>query len=636
MLKLCMNAEHKICFFASNPSRINTSENRVCNFPGINTSKSPRNTFILNDFNSSRINTSEKLRSNPPRINTSKKQGMGWVPPGFPIFPPTVFAPTQEISARPFKPVQASRAQNRTQPAEATMKFSSRRTSSTLPARSVLALFVAALFALSPLQDFAHAADSPAAPAEQQSTAPADATTTTDATTTLKDQTDLSLTVYNSQLALVRDVRQIDLPAGESRLRFMDIASSINPATVHFRSVADPTKLNVLEQDYEYDLLDPAKLLEKYVGREVTLVRAVQKDGSTDFQQSQATLLSDNAGGPVWKVGDEIVTGMATDSYRFPDLPGNLYDRPTLLWLLDNRGAPRQTVEASYLTSNISWSADYVLTIGHDENSADLNGWVTLVNNSGTAFENAQLQLVAGDVHRAPAPPPPPMEMMQAADAAVGSGSGEGFSQEAFSEYHLYTLGRRTSIENNETKQISLLSAAAFPVERRYVVNGQNWYYHSAAQPGEPIKDPVEVYYKFQNEEKSGLGMPLPAGTVRVYEADSHGGVLFIGEDNIEHTPKDESVDLHVGSAFDIVAERKQTDYQAISNRVVEMEYEITLRNHKDTPVTVEVNEPIGGDWQMLSSTYNATKTSAFAAQFEVPVAQNGTSVLRYRVRVHW
>jgi hypothetical protein len=453
-------------------------------------------------------------------------------------------------------------------------------------------------------------------------------------TTTLKDQTDLSVTVYNSNLALVRDVRQIDLPAGESQLRFMDIAASINPATVHFRALADPEKLNVLEQDYEYDLLDPAKLLQKYVGREVTLVRAMQKDGSTDLQQFQATLLSDNDGGPVWKIGDEIVTGMATDSFQFPDLPGNLYDRPTLLWLLDNRSAGRETVEASYLTTNLSWSADYVLTIGGKEDSADLNGWVTLVNSSGAAFENAQLQLVAGDVHRVEPSPQPAGAMMQ--DEMKVAAAPPPFQQESFSEYHLYTLGRRTSIQNNESKQISLLSAAAVPVQRRYVVNGEDWYYRSAAQPGEPIKDPVELYYKFQNDEKSGLGMPLPAGTIRMYEADSHGGVLFIGEDQIDHTPKDEAVELHAGNAFDIVSERKQTDYQAISNHVVEEEYEITLRNHKDIPVTIEVNEPIGGDWQMLSSTYAATKTSSSSAQFEVPVAPNSASVLRYRVRVHW
>ena len=495
--------------------------------------------------------------------------------------------------------------------------------------RSALALLAAALMAVSPLQNLALAADSSSAASEGQTTS------TIQSTTTASDQTDLSVTVYNQDLALVRDVRQIDLAAGESQLRFMDIAASINPATVHFRSLVDPGKLNVLEQDYEYDLLDPARLLQKYVGRELTVRRLVlDKDGSTQrWEEARATLLADNNAGPVWKIGDEIVTGDVS-VVSFPELPGNLYERPTLLWQLENHGAPRQTVEASYLTTNLSWSADYVLTVGRDDSAADLDGWVTLVNNSGAAFNNARLQLVAGDVHRA-APPPAPaqMEMLSRTSDAAAAPS---FAQESFSEYHLYTLGRRTSIQDKETKQISLLSASSIPVEKEYVVNGQSYYFRSAAQPGEPIKDAVEVYYKFQNSEKSSLGMPLPAGTVRVYQADSHGGVLFVGEDNIDHTPKDESVRLHIGNAFDVVAERKQTDYQRISDRVYEMEYEITLRNHKDTPITVEVNEPIGGDWQILNSTYSATKTAAFAAQFEVPVAKDGTSVLRYRVRVKW
>ncbi len=494
--------------------------------------------------------------------------------------------------------------------------------------RSALALLVAALITISPLQTLALGADSSSATNEGQTAS------TTQSTTTASDQTDLSVTVYNQDLALVRDVRQIDIAAGESQLRFMDIAASINPATVHFRSLVDPGKLNVIEQDYEYDLLDPARLLQKYVGRELTVRRLVlDKDGNTTrWEQARATLLADNDA-PVWKIGDEIVTGDVS-VVSFPELPGNLYERPTLLWQLENHGAARQTVEASYLTTNLSWSADYVLTVGRDDSSADLDGWVTLINNSGAAFNNARLQLVAGDVHRvAPPPAPAQMELMSRAGNAPAAAP---FAQESFSEYHLYTLGQRTSIQDKETKQISLLSASAIPVEKEYVVNGQNYYYRSAAQPGEPIKDAVEVYYKFQNSEKSGLGMPLPAGTVRVYQADSHGGVLFVGEDNIDHTPKDESVRLHIGNAFDVVAERKQTDFQRISDRVYEMEYEITLRNHKDTPITVEVNEPIGGDWQILNSTYQPRKTAAFAAQFEVPVAKEGTSVLRYRVRVKW
>ena len=445
-------------------------------------------------------------------------------------------------------------------------------------------------------------------------------------TTTLADQTDLALTVYNSNLSLVRDVRQLTLPSGDSLLKFMDIAASINPATVHFRSLTEPAKLNVLEQNYEYDLLEPNKLLHKYVGREVTMMRG--------DQEVKATLLSDN-GGQVWKIGNDIVTNVGYNSLRFPKVPDNLYDRPTLLWTLQNSGAGRHQVEASYLTSNLSWSADYVLNVAKDETSGDLDGWVTLVNHSGTAFKNASLQLVAGDLHRVVAQYA--MDEMKAMSRVAKEANAPApFQQESFSEYHLYSLNRRTSIFDQESKQISLLNASHFPMRKVFVVNGQPYYYHSVVQPGAPVKDPVQVFYKFKNEEKSGLGMPLPAGTIRVYQQDSRNGSLFAGEDHIDHTPKDEEVSLHIGDAFDIVAERKQTDYKVLSPRLYEFEYEITLRNHKPGAITVEVNEPIGGDWEMVSSTYKYTKTAAFAAQFDVPVEKDGTSVLKYRVRVKY
>lgn len=464
--------------------------------------------------------------------------------------------------------------------------------------------------------------------------APAQAAAAENLTTTLADQSDLALTVYNSNLSLVRDVRQLNLASGESVLRFMDIAASINPATVHFRSLTEPNKLDVMEQNYEYDLLDPNKLLQKYVGREVTLVHARMANGTTEYEDVKATLLSLN-GSPVWKIGNQIVTGGSYESIRYPELPDNLYERPTLLWTLQNGGARRHRVEASYLTGNLSWSADYVLNVAKDETSGDLDGWVTLVNHSGTAFKNASLQLVAGDLHR--------VENMKARDEMMAMKSIGGlanapaaFQQENFSEYHLYSLNRRTSIFDQESKQISLLNASRFPMRKVYVVNGQSYYYRSAVQPGAPIKDPVQVFYKFRNEEKAGLGMPLPAGTIRVYQQDSHGGSLFAGEDHIDHTPKDEEISLHIGDAFDIVAERKQTDYKKLSDRLYEFEYEITLRNHKALPISVQVNEPIGGDWEIVSSSYKFTKTAAFAAQFDVPVDKDGTSVLRYRVRVKY
>ncbi|MGA9569497.1 MAG: hypothetical protein WBS17_05390, partial [Candidatus Acidiferrales bacterium] len=328
----------------------------------------------------------------------------------------------------------------------------SSRTRNVFGTTILMTLFVAALLV-------GHSRRADAAPGQKD-----EQTTKTSAlTTTEKDQVDLAVTVYNSNLALVRDVRQIHLSPGVFPLHFEDVAASINPATVHFRSLTEPTKLSVVEQNYEYDLLDPAKLLQKYVGREVTLVRAEKDAGSTKWAETKALLLSDN-NGPVWKIGDEIVTGMSADSYRFPDLPGNLYSRPTLVWMLDNRGANAQKVEASYLTENMSWKADYVLTVTRDEKAADLDGWVTLANNSGVAYSNAKLQLVAGEIHQVA--PAVPMKMMTDSLRMNANAPAPQFAQESFSEYHLYSLERRTSIQNNESKQISLLNGTGVPVEK--------------------------------------------------------------------------------------------------------------------------------------------------------------------------
>jgi hypothetical protein len=442
-------------------------------------------------------------------------------------------------------------------------------------------------------------------------------------TSTLDDQSELALTVYNSDLALVRDVRTLQLPRGAFDLKFMDIAATVNPATVHFRSLSEPSRVSVLEQNYEYDLLEPEKLLRKYVGRDVTLVR--------NGIETSARLLSYN-NAPVWQIDGEIVTGLHADHMRFPELPGNLFARPTLIWSLQNDGTTRHRVEAAYLATRLSWNADYVLTVARDDAAADLDGWVTVTNGSGTQFRNAALQLVAGNVNRVRE------AFAKMADASlrreVAQAAAPPMAQEAFSDYHLYTLGRKTSINNNQTKQVSMLGATGFPVRKRYVVDGQSFYYRNAQHPGSPLKDDVEVFYQFTNEAKAGLGMPMPAGVVRVYQADSRGGTQFVGEDRIDHTPKDETLNLKIGTAFDVVAERKQTDFQKIASNVYEMEFEVVLRNHKTAPVTIEVNEPIGGTWRMLTSTHTHTKTDAWAAQFSVPVSADGSATLRYRVRV--
>jgi hypothetical protein len=448
---------------------------------------------------------------------------------------------------------------------------------------------------------------------------------------TLDDQTELSLTVYNSNIALVRDVRNLQVPRGVFDLQFMDIAATVNPATVHFRSLSEPGRVSVLEQNYEYDLLEPDKLLRKYVGRDVTLVRRRQEGGATIEEPVTARLLSYNQA-PVWQIGKEIVTGLGADHIRFPEVPGNLFSRPTLIWSLNNEGGQRHRVEASYLATNLTWNADYVLTVGRDDKAADIDGWVTVNNGSGTAFRNARLQLVAGDLNRVQSATGR-MELAERIarqDLVVA----REMSQESFGDYHLYTLDRKTTINNSQTKQVSMLGASNFPILKRYIVDGQAFYYRNAQHPGSPLKDVVKVYYQFKNEEKAGLGLPMPSGVVRVYQADSKGGVQFVGEDRIDHTPKDETLNVKIGHAFDVVATRKQVDFEKITSNVYEMEFEITLRNHKTTAVSVEVNEPIGGTWRMLRSSHQWTKTDAWAAQFNVPVASEGEATLRYRVRV--
>lgn len=291
------------------------------------------------------------------------------------------------------------------------------------------------------------------------------------ATSTAANQKDLSVTVYNSDLALVQDVRRVELPVGTVDLRFEDIAASIKPETVHIASQTSPTGLDVLEQNYEYDLLSPAKLLQKYVGKQVTLIRREVRDQSTAEVPVKATLLADNDS-PVWQVGNQIITGMGADRYVFPDLPKNLYSQPTLIWLLENRHSGYQTIEASYLAEKIQWVVDYVLNVTSDEKTGALNGWVTINNNTGMAFRNARLQLVAGQVHLAP---PRPATVSRRMYEMAGAARPP-FAQEPISEYHLYTLNRRTTIENNESKQISLLSAANIHIQKTFEVSGSGMY----------------------------------------------------------------------------------------------------------------------------------------------------------------
>ena len=447
------------------------------------------------------------------------------------------------------------------------------------------------------------------------------------ASSSARNRTSLAITLYNSNFALVRETRDVNLPAGTVRLAFQDVPSSIEASTVH---VEPEPGVEVLDQSYEYDLLSPDRLLEKYVGKPMTLIFRERVNGTTRDKDVNATLLSTQ--GPVWKIGDQIVTGIRPDGYRFPELPGGLYSRPTLVWTLRNERPGARRLSVSYLANQMNWTADYVLNLTREGTRGSLEGWVTLTNSSGANFENAKLLLVAGQVHRATSGPQP-FPVMAARAQAVG-GLAEQFSQQPVGEYHLYTLGRPVDLRNHETKQISLLSAASVPVTKTYVFEGNSGMFRMAMPIERPTPQGVQVILSFKNDKAAGLGEPLPAGVVRVYQPDAEGNPILLGEDRISHTPKDETTRLHIGSAFDVVATRKQTDFRRIGQNVYESAFEITLRNHKATPVTVEVREPVNGSWQVLESNFPAKKLNAFTLGFDVPVPAGGEAKLTYRVRV--
>lgn len=441
------------------------------------------------------------------------------------------------------------------------------------------------------------------------------------------DQQGVALTIYNQNLGLVKDRREIRLSAGSGELRFMDVAAQIIPTSVSIAAVAGGS-LQVMEQNYEYDLLSPQKLMEKYVGKEVKLY---QKNPHSEREEVvSATLLSTN-GGPVFRIGSDITFGHP-GRVLFPGVPDDLIARPTLVWLLDGAAGRTQAVEVSYLTGGITWRADYVVTLAEKDDRADLAGWVTIDNRSGAAYRNATLKLVAGDVNRVQDQAPRLAKTMRAEAMAAAAPP---FQEEAFFEYHLYTLQRPSTIKDNQTKQISLLAAEGVPVKKEFVLRGENFYYYNPAG-GTMGKQKVGVFAEFENRKEHSLGMPLPRGIVRLYKRDAGGSLQFVGEDSIDHTPEKEKVRVKLGDAFDVVGERKQSEWKKIAADTYEAAFEIKLRNHKKEDIVVKVVEPVPGDWQMLTSSHPHTKGEAFAAEFRVPVPKDGETTLAYRVRMRY
>jgi len=454
------------------------------------------------------------------------------------------------------------------------------------------------------------------------------AATLSAAVTTAEQRDEIALTIYNQNFGLVREVRSIDLGKGRVSLEFADVASTIQPETVAIRGRSGADALSVLEQNYLYDLLDPAKLLEKYVGRDVTVYRWNERTGHDEAQP--ARVLATN-GGVILKIGDEITFGYP-GRIAFPEIPDDLIARPTLRWLLESR-RERQTVEVSYLARQLSWQADYVMVLGDAGDKASLQGWVTLSNQSGASYENARLKLVAGDVQRVTTEHD--LKGLASRMRAVEEAGVGGFQQEGLFEYHLYTLGRPTTLRDREQKQVSLLEASDAGVKKRLIFRGQpRWYRSHLPEPMRRQK--VGVFLDVDNRAENGLGMPLPKGTVRVYQADSSGALQFVGEDRIDHTPRNETVQVRTGDAFDVVADRRQTDFRVLSSCLSESAWEIQLRNHKDRAETVEVLERASGDWRILQSTHAAKKEDAESFRFVVPVPADGEVEIGYRVRVRW
>jgi len=443
----------------------------------------------------------------------------------------------------------------------------------------------------------------------------------------------VSVTVYNDGFGLVREIRDVDLGTGRVSLEFRDVSSRIEPDSVHVKSLAKGSPLSILEQNYRYDLLSPQKLLEKYEGKKVKLYRWNKELGKDE--EIDAEILAYSAGQPVLKVGNEITYGVPA-RFSFPEVPKNLIAEPSLVWLLEST-APKQPLEVTYLSQGFGWSADYVLTVGDEaagsaNSTADLTGWVTLQNETSTTYENAQLKLVAGNVQRVH---PDVTTIAKSAEKDDEEDNKKQFNEESFFEYHLYTLDRPTTLLSNEQKQVTLLEGHGVQVHRQLIFYGASYYYRGSY--GDVVSNQkVGVFLEIKNEEANHLGMPLPKGTVRVYKADKSGAVQFIGEDSIDHTPRDEKLRIKMGESFDVVGDRKQLDFKQISSCVDETAWEISLRNHKDVADEVLVNEPIEGDWQILSSSMPYEKKDAHTFSFLPKVPARGAVKITYRVRVTW
>jgi hypothetical protein len=443
---------------------------------------------------------------------------------------------------------------------------------------------------------------------------------------THNDRVSLKVTIYNDNFGLIKDTRKVKLPSGEGWIRFYDIAAHIIPPSIYARSINYPDEFTVLEQHYEYDLINEDVLLDKYVGKKIKIINF------NEFQDRkevvEAILLSNNQG-QIYKIKDEIYLGHP--GYKIlPELPEDLIAKPTLTWLYSNKNPEPHQLQVSYLTNNINWKADYILLINEEGSSADLSGWVSLDNQSGATYKDTALKLVAGKVHlvkekaigRA-------YEMMRAEIAATPQ-----FEEKALGEYYVYDLKRKTTIKDKHTKQVNLVEAGGIEIRKELITRAVKRFFIQRARNRE-LTQPVNVYIKFQNSTKNNLGIPLPAGIMRTYKEDADGSRQFVGEDKIDHTPQNEEIKLVIGEAFDVLAQRIQTDYHKISSRRHASEWEVKVKNHKEKEVTVTIEEPLRFDsWKIIDSSHPYEKIDAFTIKFKVKISKNKVAKVKYRVEV--
>jgi hypothetical protein len=461
------------------------------------------------------------------------------------------------------------------------------------------------------------------------------------------DSHGIALTIYNQNFGLVKDNRTIDLAPGINFVRFEDVAAQIDPTSVSFQSLTAPNKVTVREQNYQYDLMDPQTILSKSVGKQIKFrqylngqVREMSgvllnSPVATVYDASGAGSSSNRYQGLVVRTPEGVILNPAGE-IELTELPAGLVAKPSLLWKLETDTPGKHETEIAYQTAGMGWKADYVAVSNNDDTKMDLTSWVTLDNKSGAAYKNAALKLIAGDVHKVTPPPQRPMPMAEMAMDAAGAAAPQ-FKEQSFAEYHMYSLQGKTDLNQNETKQLSLFNAANVPVKKTFVYEpegGDQPVYYDGFVPNQGDPQKVKIKLEVENKSENQLGMPLPKGKVRVYKKDADGALQFIGEDLIDHTPRNEKIRLYIGDAFDLVGERTQTNYVQVNDRVQRLSYTISLRNRKTTPVTITAVEHAYGQWKIVTSSHPYTKKDSRTFEFAVPLQPNSEVKVNYTIEI--